>query len=177
MQPTFSPSKLKEMRVIIDQCVTNLIEKLDEQKPEVEFDITSLLQRTSMDTLLNCAFGINLAKHEKLSVPFFQRCLQVFEFSIFQTILTMCSLIVPELDFIWVTVFKYTNIVRLWLHDHVPYMNRFIDTDPNTWLLYHVEQIIKQRRLYGSERVDLLQSMIEATDASQHASSVDISNF
>ncbi|CAF1221938.1 unnamed protein product [Adineta ricciae] len=171
MQPTFSPNKLKEMRAIIDQCVTNLIEKLDEQKAEVEFDITSLLQRMSMDILLNCAFGINLSKHEKLSVPFFQRCLQVFEFSFFQTILTMCSLIVPELDFIWVTVFKYTSIVRLWLHDHVPYMNRFIDTDPNTWLLYHVEQIIKQRRLYGNERIDLLQSMIEATDASQHASS------
>ncbi|CAF0944303.1 unnamed protein product [Adineta ricciae] len=151
MQPTFSPNKLKEMRAIIDQCVTNLIEKLDEQKAEVEFDITSLLQRMSMDILLNCAFGINLSKHEKLSVPFFQRCLQVFEFSFFQTILTMCSLIVPELDFIWVTVFKYTN--------------------PNTWLLYHVEQIIKQRRLYGNERIDLLQSMIEATDASQHASS------
>ena len=51
-------------------------------------------------------------------------------------------------------------------------MDRLIDTDPNTWLLFHVENIIKQRCLHGVDRIDLLQSMIEATDFIQKISSV-----
>jgi hypothetical protein len=117
-----------------------------------------------MNIILNCAFGINPSTHENISEPFFQRCLQVFEFNLFQTILTICSILLPEFDFLWVTYFKYTNIIRLWLSDHIPYMNRFIGTDPHTWLLHHVENIIQQRYLHGIERIDLLQSMIEATD-------------
>lgn len=164
MQPTFSPNKLREMRTIIDHCVRELVDKLDEQGMDAEFDIASLFKRASMNILLNCAFGINAGKHENISEPFFRRCLQVFEFSLFQTILTACSMLLPELDCVWVTYFKYTNIIRLWLCDHIPLMNRLIDTDPNTWLLYHVENIIKQRCLLGIQRIDLLQSMIEATD-------------
>ncbi|CAF0743422.1 unnamed protein product [Rotaria sp. Silwood1] len=170
IQPTFSSSKLKEMRTIIDQCITELIEQLDQQKPNVDFNISSLFKRTSMNILLNCAFGINSNTHEKLSESFFQRCLQVFEFNMFQSILTTCSILLPELNCLWVTCFKYTNIFRLWLCDHIPFMNRFIDTDPNTWLLYHVESIIKQRCLNGIERIDLLQSMIDATDVFQKIS-------
>ncbi|CAF4209868.1 unnamed protein product, partial [Rotaria sp. Silwood2] len=170
IQPTFSSHKLKEMKTIINQCINELIEKLDQQKPNVEFDISYLLQRTSMNIILNCAFGINAHANEKLSETFFQRCLQVFEFNIFQTILTICSILLPELNFLWVTFFKYTNIFCLWLCDHIPFINRFIDTDPNTWLLYHVESIIKQRCLHGIERIDLLQSMIDATDVFQKIS-------
>jgi len=160
------------MRPIIDKCLNELIKKLDEQKVNVEFDISYLLKRTSMNIILNCAFGINPSIHENISEPFFQRCLQVFEFNLFQTILTICSIIAPEFDFLWVTYFKYTNIIRLWLCDHIPYMNRFMDTDPHTWLLHHVENIIKQRCLHGIERIDLLQSMIESTDVFRRISSV-----
>jgi hypothetical protein len=173
IQPTFSPNKLKEMRSIIDKCLNELIKKLDEQKVNVEFDISDLLKRTSMNVILNCAFGINPSIHENISEPFFQRCLQVFQFNLFQTILTICSIILPEFDFLWVTFFKYTNIIRLWLCDHIPYMDRFMDTDPHTWLLHHVENIIKQRCLHGIERIDLLQSMIEATDIFRKISSVN----
>jgi hypothetical protein len=160
------------MRTIIEKCLDELLKKLDEQNPDVEFDISSLFQRASMNVILNCAFGINPSTDENLSEPFFRRCLQVFEFNLFQTILTMCSLLSPEFDFLWVTFFKYTNIIRLWLVDHMPFINRFMDTDPNTWLLYHVENIIKQRYFHRIERVDLLQSMIEATDDIQKMSSV-----
>jgi hypothetical protein len=173
IQPTFSPNKLKEMRPIIDKCLNELIKKLDEQNVNVEFDISYLLKRTSMNIILNCAFGINPSTHENISEPFFQRCLQVFEFNLFQTILTICSIIAPEFDFLWVTYFKYTNIIRLWFCNHIPFINRFIDTDPNTWLLYHVENIIKQRCLHGIEKIDLLQSMIEATNVVHKISSVN----
>jgi hypothetical protein len=172
IQPTFSPNKLKEMRTIIDKCVQELIVKLDEQPVDTEFDISFLLKRTSMNIILSCAFGINPNKNEELSESFFQRCLQVFEYGLFQSLLTICSILLPELNLMWVTFFKYTNIIRLWLYDHVPYMNRLIDTDPNTWLLYHVENIIKQRCLHGVERIDLLQSMIEATDIIEKISTV-----
>jgi hypothetical protein len=161
------------MRPIIDKCLTELIEKLDEQKPDAEFDISYLLKRTSMNIILNCAFGIDPNKHENLIEPFFQRCAQVFEFYLFQTILTICSLLLPDLNFLWVTCFKYTNIIRLWFCNHIPFINRFIDTDPNTWLLYHVENIIKQRCLHGIEKIDLLQSMIEATNVVHKISSVN----
>lgn len=167
------------MRPILDKCLNEFIRKLDEQKMNVEFDISDLLKRTSMNIILNCAFGINPSTHENISEPFFQRCLQVFQFHLFQTILTLFSILMPELDFIWVTIFKYTNIVRLWLYDHIPYMNRFIDTDPHTWLLHHVENIIKQRCVNGIERMDLVQSMIKATDVFQKKSAVNFcfSNF
>jgi hypothetical protein len=171
IQPTFSPNKLKETRILIDKCLDDLIRKLDEQKTN-EFDITHLLKRASMNMLLTCAFGINPNIHENLSEPFFQRCLQVFHFNLFQTILTICSILLPELDFVWVTIFKYTNIIRLWLCDHIPYMNRFIGTDPNTWLLHHVQNVITQRCLHGTERIDLLQSLIEATNVFQKKSLV-----
>jgi len=172
IQPAFSPNKLKEMRTILDKCLNELIKKLDEQKLNTEFDISNLIKRTSMNIILNCAFGINPNTHENISEPFFHRCLQVFEFNLFQTILTICSILSPEFNFLWVTYFKYTNIIRLWLCDHIPYINRFIDTDPHTWLLHHVENIIQQRCLHGIERVDLLQSMIEATNSLKKKSSV-----
>jgi hypothetical protein len=160
------------MQTITEKCLDELIKKLDEQKPDVEFDISSLFKRTSMSIILNCAFGINPSTDEGLSEPFFQRCLQVFELHIFQTMLTICSILSPEFDFIWVGIFKYTNIIRLWLLQHIPYINRFIDTDPHTWLLYHVENIVKQRCLNGIRRIDLLQSMIEATDVFEKRPSV-----
>jgi hypothetical protein len=53
-------------------------------------------------------------------------------------------------------------------------MNRFIDTDPHTWLLHHVENIIKQRCSNRIQRIDLLQSMIEATDVFRKRSSVSL---
>lgn len=175
IQPAFSPNKLKEMRTIVDQCLNEFMKKLDEQGYENEFDVSNLLKRTSMNIILNCAFGINPSTHENISEPFFQRCIQVFEFNLFQTILTIFSILLPEFDCLWVTFFKYTNLIRLWLCDHIPYMNRLIDTDPNTWLLHHVENIIKQRCLHGIERMDLLQSMIEATNILKKKSSVRIS--
>ena len=103
IQPTFSPNKLKEMRTIIEKCLEELLIKLDEQPDDVEFDISYLLKRTSMNIILNCAFGINPNKNEHLSEPFFQRCLQVFQYGLFQTMLTLCSMLMPELDWIWVT--------------------------------------------------------------------------
>ena len=177
IQPTFSPNKLKEMRPIIDKCLNELLIKLDQHLVDDEFDITGYLKRTSMDIILTCAFGINPAANRNLSETFFQRCLQVFQFSFFQSILTFCSILVPELDFMWVSFFKYVNIVRLWLFDHFPYMNRWIDTDPNTWLLHHVDNIIKQRCLNGVQRFDLLQSMIEATEILSKSSSVNRTYF
>ena len=47
------------------------LNKLDEQKENVEFDISNLFKRTSMNIILNCAFGINPTKHENISEPFF----------------------------------------------------------------------------------------------------------
>lgn len=171
LQPTFSPNKLKEMKPIIDKCLDEFLKKLNEQHESDEFDISYLFKRTSMNIILNCAFGINAKKHENISEPFFQRCLQVFEFNLFQNILTIFSILLPEFNFIWVTCFKYTNRARLWLCKHIPYMNQFIDTDPHTWLLHHVENIIKQRCLTGVERIDLLQSMIKATNVCGDSSS------
>lgn len=168
------------MRPIIDKCLNELLTKLDEHTSSSEFDISDVLKRTSMNVILNCAFGINPATNENFTEKFFQRCLQVFEYSIFQTALTFCSMLLPELNLIWVSLFKYTNIVRLWLHDNVPIINRWIDTDPNTWLLYHVENIIKQRSICGIQRFDLLQSMIEATEIGQDfltVSKYDNKNF
>jgi hypothetical protein len=162
------------MRATIEKCINELMNELDNQTVDIEFDISHLLKRTSMNIILNCAFGIDPNKNKKLTESFFRRCLQVFEFSLFQNTLTICSMLVPELNFIWVTYFKYVNIVRLWLCNHIPLMNRFIDTDPNTWLLCHVENIIKQRCLHGIERIDLLQSMIDATDVFPKMSSVNI---
>ena len=159
------------MRTIIDQCTNELIKTLDAQKPNVEFDISHLLKRTSMDILLNCAYGIHSSRDENVFESFYQQCSQVFEFSRFQTTLATCSVLLPELNFLWAAYFKYVNIILLWLCDHIPFMNRFIDTDPNTWLLSRVENIVKQRCLHGSERMDLLQSMINATDVFQRTSS------
>ncbi|CAF2147910.1 unnamed protein product [Rotaria magnacalcarata] len=170
IHPTFGPNKLKEMQATIEKCINELLDKLDNQTVDIEFDISPLLKRTSMNIILNCAFGINPNKNEKLTESFFRRCSQVFEFSIFQNTLSICSMLMPELNFVWVTCFKYVNIFRLWLCSHIPLMNRFIDTDPNTWLLYHVENVIKQRCLHGIEKIDLLQSMIDATDVVQKMS-------
>lgn len=162
------------MRAGVNRCINELMEKLDKQNPNTEFDILYLLKRTSMNVILSCAFGINSNTNENMSDSFFRRCFQVFEFNLLQTILSICSMLLPELDFIWVAYFKYINIIRLWIYDHVPFMNRFIDTDPNTWLLYHVEHVIKQRCLHGNDRADLLQCMIEATDVFQNMSPVSL---
>lgn len=56
--PSFSPTKIRGMLPLIENCVSDLIEALDESGPIV--NVKPYFSGFTLDTIANCAFGIKV---------------------------------------------------------------------------------------------------------------------
>ena len=59
MNPTFSSAKIRDMDPLIIKCTDRLIEQF-ENKSEEEVYINMFMKRFTMDTIWNCAFGLDI---------------------------------------------------------------------------------------------------------------------
>lgn len=58
MNPTFSAFKMRELTPDMIKCTDRLINVLEDEQNK-EINITEFLKRFTMDTIWNCAFGID----------------------------------------------------------------------------------------------------------------------
>lgn len=81
MNPTFSTAKLKEMGPLITKCVDRLIEKMsqDEHLGEVNFHL--YLKRFTMDTIWNCALGLDIDLQNDLDNIYYKKSESVILFT------------------------------------------------------------------------------------------------
>ena len=78
MNPTFSTAKLKEMGPLFTKCLDRLIEKMnkDENLGEVNFHL--YLKRFTMDTIWNCAFGLDIDLQNDMDNIYYEKSESVF---------------------------------------------------------------------------------------------------
>jgi thromboxane-A synthase len=77
MNPTFSSAKLKDMVPVMGKCVDRLTSKIA-LNTNVDLKLSDLLNRFTMDTIWNCAFGIDINPQEDVNNPYFKRSQEAF---------------------------------------------------------------------------------------------------
>lgn len=107
MNPTFSSAKIKEMGPLIVKCIDRLTVLLD-NKNDVEINITNYLKRFTMDTIWNCAFGLDIDLQNDLQNDYFLKSEAIFKTKNSKTtnMAIILSAIMPELNFFLDTIRK-----------------------------------------------------------------------
>nr|UOU03263.1 cytochrome P450 3045C8 [Brachionus rubens] len=77
MNPTFSSAKLRELGPILVKCTDRLVDVLHEEH-ETEINITQYFKRFTMDSIWNCAFGVDINMQYEKDNEYFTRCEGVF---------------------------------------------------------------------------------------------------
>ncbi|CAF1091710.1 unnamed protein product, partial [Brachionus calyciflorus] len=78
MNPTFSSSKLKELDPILVLCADRLIDVLNKESDNNEVNVSQYMKRFTMDSIWNCAFGIDINIQYKKENEYFYKCEDVF---------------------------------------------------------------------------------------------------
>jgi thromboxane-A synthase len=73
MNPTFSNAKMREMCPSLIESVDRLIDILDENTDK-EINIAPFMKRFTMDSIWNCAFGVDIDSQRNPNDPYFVRC-------------------------------------------------------------------------------------------------------
>ncbi|CAF1214313.1 unnamed protein product [Rotaria magnacalcarata] len=164
IQSAFSPSKMKRMIPSINDCLGDLMTKLDESiRTEPNgFDIYKLYKSLTMDVIWRCCFGIRTNMQNDPNNAFFIRAQQVFARENSTYLTTLLGIFIPELQPCWLSLHSWTNTIKSKLRQLLPFGERFIADDPNEWLKEHVEECIGQA-LNSSDEPDLLHLMLHAT--------------
>ena len=81
MNPSFSSAKIRDMDPLIIKCTDRLIEQF-ENKSEEEVYINMYMKRFTMDTIWNCAFGLDIDLQNNPENPYLVHSNQVFRDSL-----------------------------------------------------------------------------------------------
>nr|UOU03264.1 cytochrome P450 3045C7 [Brachionus rubens] len=77
MNPTFSSAKLRELGPMLVKCADRMVNVLDKEK-ETEINITQYFKRFTMDSIWNCAFGVDINMQYEKDNEYFNKCEGVF---------------------------------------------------------------------------------------------------
>jgi cytochrome P450 len=158
LNPTFSPLKIKRMLPMIDQCLSRFMSNLS---PSMDIDIYRLYKSLTMDLIWRCCFGLETDMQINPNNVYLLRSQQVFARESSTYVTTLLSIFIPELQDYWIVVHGWMNMIKVYLRRYCPWMQRFVDDDPNEWLKMNVEQLIEQAST-TAEQTDLLHSMLDA---------------
>ena len=179
INPTFSPLKIKRMIPVINDCISNLMTKLEEcaQTEPAGFDITKLYKSLTMDLIWRCCFGIKTDMQSNPNNPYLIRSQQVFARENSTYLTTLLGIFIPELQSCWLFIHHWLNNIKATLRQYLPMAERFIADDPSEWLKENVAQFI-ERASEDTDDCNLLHLMLDAVDNKfRHTSEVSVSNF
>jgi cytochrome P450 len=164
INPTFSSAKLKQMTPLIHHSVDVFMTKMAEQyENDQPFDIYTYFKRFTMDTIWSCAFGVDTDMQNNIDNPYLVHSQQVFDEVHSVKILVLLSLFITELNHLWYQLHEFEKSARYWLRHYLPFVRKFIDADPNKWIIQQAYKLIDKRGEMGaSNRVDLMQLMLES---------------
>jgi cytochrome P450 len=164
INPTFSSAKLKQMTPLIHHSIDSLMTKMaEEQKKNQPFDIYAFFKRFTMDTIWSCAFGLDTDMQNNINNPYLVHSQQLFDKANNVKILILLSLFITELNRIWYKLHDLERSTRYWLRHLFPFIKKFIDEDPESWIVKQAYKMIDERQKMGqTNRIDLMQLMLES---------------
>ena len=164
LNPTFSAAKLKLMSPLIDDCVNELIKKLDEYATsENEFNIYTYYKRLTMDVICRCAFGIDTDVQNNPNNIYFKQVEQIFNPVMKSTLFYKLLQLLPPIRPVLGKIFDNMNGIRTFLNLRLlPLIsNKQLDEWPVVWLHNRLHPILEQREQTPTSRIDLLQLMLQ----------------
>jgi thromboxane-A synthase len=164
LNPTFSSAKLKQMSPLMDKSVNVFMKKMAEQHIKGEpFDIYAYFKRFTMDTIWSCGFGLDTNMQNDVNDPYLVHSQEIFKDENNFKLLILLDIFITELKRIWKKLHDYENNARYWLRHSFPFIKRFINEEPSTWILKQARTVIEKREQVGqTNRTDLLQIMLES---------------
>ncbi|CAF4625554.1 unnamed protein product [Rotaria sp. Silwood1] len=177
INPTFSRVKIQRMLPIINDCITNLMTKLEEcMKTEAAgFDIYKLYKSLTMDLIWRCCFGIKTDMQNNPNNPFLIRSQQVFARENSTYLTTLLGIFIPELQPCWLFIHCWFNNIKAKLREFLPMGDRLIADDPSEWLKENVKHFI-EKGPENSDQTDLLHLMLDATERNINNTNQENSN-
>nr|UOU03267.1 cytochrome P450 3045C6-1 [Brachionus rubens] len=165
MNPTFSSAKLRELGPLLETCTDRLIDCLDQEK-ETEINVSSFFKRFTMDSIWNCAFGVDINMQYEKENEYFNKCEQVFRNS--------AQMILPFYLGVYFHEFKLQILQGLILLNTI--RSKFVDSkklSPLFWLRRKVNELVKIRQNDPTnKKKDYIQLLIDA-----QADSDELKNF
>jgi cytochrome P450 len=164
INPTFSSAKLKQMTPLIHHSIDVFMTKMaEEHQKNQPFDIYNYFKRFTMDTIWSCGFGLDTDMQNNMNSPYLLHAQHVFDEANSVKILSLLSLFITELNQVWYKLFELERVARYWLRYLFPFTKKFIDPDPDIWIVKQAYKIIDQREKMGpTNRIDLMQLMMES---------------
>lgn len=163
--PTFSPLKIKRMLPMINDCISNLLIKLEECRANDAsgFDIYKVYKALTMDLIWRCCFGIQTDMQNNPNNPYLIRSQQVFASENNTYLATILSLFIPELQPCWLLIHSSINKIKAKLRQILPMGEKLIADDPSEWLKENVDQFIENASQNPDEN-NLLRLMLDSTE-------------
>lgn len=152
MNPTFSSAKLRELSPFIIKCVDRLVDVV--QKDGNEINVANYFKRFTMDTIWNCAFGVDIDVQKKDSESdYFIKCEKAFSDS--------WKFTFPMYIGLYFFEFKDIMIDSLVLFFKV-FGNFFKNVPPVLWLREKISELVEKKTNEKSFRKDYIQLLLDA---------------
>nr|APA31882.1 cytochrome p450 06345 [Brachionus plicatilis] len=158
MNPTFSSAKLRELSPVLINCADRLIDVLDKETDK-PVNVAQFFKRFTMDSIWNCAFGVDINIQYERESEYFIKCEKIFkDFS--------------DLNFLSY-LSDYCHEFREIIVDLIIIFNRFLglfidirNLMPFYWLRVKIKDLIKFRKNSSAEikRKDYIQLLLDANE-------------
>lgn len=155
MNPTFSSAKLRELGPLLVTCADRLVDCLTKEEQK-EINISDYFKRFTMDSIWNCAFGVDINMQYEKENEYFNKCETVFRNS--------ASFTLPLYLGVYFHEFKEQVLQGLTLSNRI--FSKFVDQkklSPIFWLRMKVNDIVKLRQdNLDVKKKDYIQLLIDA---------------
>ncbi|CAF0750430.1 unnamed protein product [Brachionus calyciflorus] len=156
MNPTFSSSKLRELGPILVNCADRLIDVLNQDGETSEVNIAQYFKRFTMDSIWNCAFGVDINMQYEKENDYFNKCEEVFRLS--------ANMILPQ--YLGIFFHEFKEIILNCLTRIMAIMSKFADSKrllPFFWLRMKVGELVTTRLKNETlKKRDFIQLLIDA---------------
>ncbi|CAF1184641.1 unnamed protein product [Rotaria sordida] len=162
INPTFTTGKLKMMTPLVNQCITSMTKKIDENNNN-EFNIFALYKRLTMDVIWHCAFGIDTDLQNDNDNMYMKKSLACFSRDPEQMFFVRLANLMPFLIPLLIKIMTSSITLINFLHSLMPSMMHNIEGPPQLWIVKQIENVVQQRLTTQNKRIDLLQLMLDAS--------------
>ncbi|RNA00434.1 cytochrome p450 -like protein [Brachionus plicatilis] len=155
MNPTFSSAKLRELGPILVNCADRLIDVLNKEG-DAEINVSEYFKRFTMDSIWNCAFGVDINMQYDKENLYLKNCEQFFKVT--------SNLMLPHYLGLYFHEFKEKIVFFLIIMTLV--RSKFVDLDklsPYFWLKTKIKDLVNKRLFEKESRKrDYIQLLLEA---------------
>ncbi|CAF1225228.1 unnamed protein product [Didymodactylos carnosus] len=153
INPTFSAIKLKEMAPLINDCINQLMNKLQTYADKnEEFNIYELYKRMTMDVICRCAFGIDTNMQNDPDNIYLKKAYREYLPLIFftqrshsQRSTMKLSALIPSFNSLFIKLTFLQNNLKRRINQIFPSSIEYFEELPVLWLGNRVTEVIEMR--------------------------------